>query len=102
MESLIDRWAQMRPWERGLAFGNLCYFAFVVCGLVFMPVLEIAAETYMLPLACAYYGAWCVCGALLVQWLGEKAGMITCFLLMTLLGFAIFIFYTLATFSISW
>ncbi|HEX2997283.1 MAG TPA: hypothetical protein VHP14_20840 [Anaerolineales bacterium] len=101
MESIIDRWTQMRRWERGLVFGNLCYFAFVACGLVFVPVFGITTETYMLPLACVYYGAWCVCGALLVQWLGEKVGMVTCFLLMFLFDFAIFLYYALSTFSIS-
>lgn len=86
MESLIDRWTQMRRSERGLVFGNVCYFALGGCSLTIASFLEITTEVSMLPLACVYYGVWCVCSALLVEWLGEKVGMITCFLLLTFLA----------------
>ncbi|HEX2995607.1 MAG TPA: hypothetical protein VHP14_12330 [Anaerolineales bacterium] len=119
MESLIDRWAQMRRWERGLVLGNIFYFTLAACGhivvhpygeymdlsegrAVFVLFIGITTEAYMLPLSCIYYGVWCGCSALFVQWLGEKAGMIVLFLLVTLLGFAILVYYTLATFSLSW
>lgn len=119
MESLIDRWAQMRRWERGLVLANLCYFLLLIWGhilvhpyygeymdlsgfrILFVPFLGITTEAYLLPIACVYYGVWCISCALLVQQLGEKTGTIAWSLAMVVLWLIILLYYTLATFSVS-
>jgi hypothetical protein len=117
MESFTALWSKTPRWARGLILGNLCYFAIAGCGLIlmipngdyidlagfeiiFIPFLGITTDSYLLPIAFVYYGVWCACSALFVQWLGEGTGMIMLFISMVVLGIVVII-YAFANFSFS-
>ena len=92
MKPLANLWLDTPRWVRGFFLGNLCYIVYAV--LAFNPLagvfssevcwfyillLPICIPIFDAPLDSRmyyYHLSWCLLGAGLVQWFGEKRGIV--------------------------
>lgn len=115
MKQLTMLWFDTPRWARGLFLGNICYVIVAVFGfslidhsywsqswlaLVLAPILWPMMGTPMNSGIFFYHVAWCVLGALLVQWLGEVKGLIFLLCLPYGVGIAVII-YVFTHFTLS-
>jgi len=107
MKHFITLWLDTPRWLRGLFLGNIGYIVFVAFGfnvlqdryppsLIFVPTVVPVMVLNFGSLGLRFvlvHIAWCTLGALWVQWLGEKKGIVILMFLMYAIGIVIFYVY---------
>ena len=105
MKYFTALWLDTPRWVRGLFLGNLCYVVLVAFGfgllqnnfapgMIFAPLIWLVNLIHLEPRYILYHVAWCVFGALFVQFLGERKGIILLVSLIYGIGIA-FLMYTI-------
>ena len=116
MKQVAAFWSDSPRWARGLFLGNLCYIVLALVGFnlidhsfgdqiwlmgVLSPLLwPMLGTPISSKIVFLYHLAWCLLGAIFVQWLGEAKGLLLLILLPYFVGIAILI-YALTHFSFS-
>ena len=115
MKQFATLWLDSPRWARGLFLGNLGYIVLALLGfslidhsfgdqmglfIFFAPILWPMMGTPISSSIFLYHVAWCVLGALFVEWLGEVKGLIILVCLIYAVGIAVII-YALTHLSLS-